>query len=105
MTKHSVKVGDFLAYTMVTDTIIYEVVAVTEHTIKIRLTEDGPNHWKGDETNGYPIVYTQQVSNPRSQTVTKRANKDGRFRATPSRMFYPAPMHEGVPVRKVDYSF
>ena len=99
------QVGDFLAWTMVTDTVVYEVVKTTASTITVRRTRGGDvvrrHNVDGDP---YPLVYTAERPDPTASTRVLRRRADGTFRvgngANPMR---PAITHEGVPVSLTDY--
>lgn len=107
-----VKVGDFLSESLVTDTLVYEVVKVTAKTVTVRPTmSGGPVH--EDEhcdkgAHGLSVVWEEQVTKPEAETRTLRVRKDGTVRAgshVGARPFYPATMVNGVPVRRVDYRY
>lgn len=107
-----VKAGDFLSESLVTDTLVYEVVKVTAKTVTVRpTTGGGPVH--EDEhcdkgANGLSVVWEERVTKPEAKTRTLRVRKDGTIRtgshvgASP---FYPTRKVNGVPVRRVDYRF
>ena len=107
-----VKVGDFLSESLVTDTLVYEVVKVTAKTVTVRpTTSGGPVH--EDEhcdkgAHGLSVVWEEQVSKPEAETRTLRVRKDGSVRSgshAGARPFYPTRKVNGVPVRRVDYRF
>ena len=105
-----VAVGDFLSESLVTDTLVYEVVKVTKATVTVRRTmSGGPVH--EDEAcdkgaHGLSVVWEEQVTKPEAETRTLRVRKDGTIRAgnhVGARPFYPTRKVNGVPVRRVDY--
>lgn len=106
-----VSVGDFVSTTLVTDTVIYEVIAISASgkTITLRTTKDG--EFKHSESNGspYPVVYTERVPNEDGDTFTVRRSKSGFFGGGKGgrigRSLRLAHRIEGKPVRRVDYSF
>ena len=107
-----VKVGDFLSESLVTDTLVYEVVKVTKATVTVRRTmSGGPVHEdqhcdKG--AHGLSVMWEEQVTKPEAETRTLRVRKDGSVRAgshVGARPFYPTTKVNGVPVRRVDYRF
>ena len=105
-----VKAGDFLSESLVTDTLVYQVVKVTKATVTVRrMMSGGPVHEdqhcdKG--AHGLSVAWEEQVANPNAETRTLRVRKDGTIRAgshVGARPFYPARKVNGVPVRRVDY--
>ena len=75
------KVGDFLVYTMWTDTRGYEVVGVTPKGIKLRLTVDGPKVTSENrDGNPYPCVWEEMLPDPDGEVFLLRRRKDGTFR-------------------------
>jgi hypothetical protein len=107
LTPSTVEVGDFVAETLVTDTLVYEVVGVTAATIKVRKTSDGDKVTsKNVDGNPYPIVWTSQVPDPDAPVRTVRYRKDGTFRSHRSGNPYRyATVIDGAPVRYTDYRF
>jgi hypothetical protein len=107
-TNFTPQVGSFVQYTMVTDTVVYEVVKVTAKTITVRPTIDGPRTWRCElvDHNDYPVIRTEQVVDETQPVKVLRRRQDGTYRlcdsASPLRPPY---MVEGVPVRKTDYRF
>ena len=107
-----VKAGDFLSESLVTDTLVYEVVKVTAKTVTVRrMMSGGPVHEdtrcdKG--AHGLSVVWEEQVTKPEAETRTLRVRKDGTIRAgshVGASPFYPTTKVNGVPVRRVDYRF
>lgn len=107
-----VKAGDFLSESLVTDTIVYEVVKVTAKSVTVRPTmSGGPVH--EDErcdkgAHGLSVMWEEQVTNPNAENRTLRVRKDGTIRAgshVGASPFYPARKVNGVPARRVDYRF
>ena len=107
-----VKAGDFLSESLVTDTLVYEVVKVTAKTVTVRrMMSGGPVHEdtrcdKG--AHGLSVVWEEQVTKPEAETRTLRVRKDGTIRAgshVGASPFYQTTKVNGVPVRRVDYRF
>ena len=102
---HNFTVGDFVQYTMVTDSVVLEVVRVSAKSIWIRRTKGGEilrsdNH----DGNPYPVVYTEQVADEGGAVQRLGLTKKGFFRIDRSfGRIYPAHTINGKPVRKVDY--
>lgn len=96
-------VGDFVAYTMVTDTRVFEVVATTAKTVTIRPTKDG-EVLKTDGAS-YPTVRREALSAPEYDTETVRLRKDGTYRVHGSAPLRQAERVGGKPVTKTDYSY
>ena len=107
-----VAVGDFLSESLVTDTLVYEVVKVTKATVTVRRTmSGGPVH--EDEAcdkgaHGLSVVWEEQVTNPEAETRTLRVRKDQTIRSgshAGARPFYPTTRINGVPARRIDYRY
>jgi len=98
-------VGSFVRELLVTDTRVYEVVAVTARTLTLRPTRD--TDWSKSENrdgNPYPLVWTGQQPDPTAPTRLVRLRKDGTYRthrsANPLR---PATVVDGHVARFTDY--
>lgn len=109
---HDIAVGDYLSESLVTDTLVYEVVKVTAKTVTVRrMRSDGPAHTdeqcdKG--AHGLSVMWEEQVANPHAETRTMRVRKDGTIRSgshAGASPFYPTRTINGVPVRRVDHRF
>ena len=107
-----VKAGDFLSESLVTDTLVYEVVKVTAKTVTVRRTRTEGTVTEDAHTNkgghGLNVMWEQQVPNVDAGTRTLRVRKDGTVRSgshAGASPFRPARMIDGVPVRRVDYRF
>lgn len=107
-----VQAGDFLSESLVTDTLVYEVVKVTAKTVTVRRTmTGGPVHEDqhcGKGAHGLSVMWEEQVTKPEAETRTLRVRKDGTIRAgshAGASPFYPTHKVNGVPVRRVDYRF
>ena len=107
-----VAVGDFLSESLVTDTIVWEVVKITKATVTVRPTmSGGPVH--EDEhcdkgAHGLSVVWEEQVTNPEAETRTLRVRKDGSVRLgshAGARPLYPTRKVNGVPVSRRDWRF
>lgn len=101
---HPVELGHFVQEVLVTDSVVYEIIKVTDKSITLRTTKDGRTMSKDDPM----VVLTECVSDEDGRTFTLRLRKNGTFRRgnharagqiTMARTF------DGVPVRKTDYSF
>lgn len=98
------EVGDFVSYTMVTDTRTFEVVKTTAKTITLRDMVDGEILKREDrDGSGWPQVYTEQVSSEGMPETTVRLRKDGTYRVASYAVLRPATMIDGKPVRYTDY--
>lgn len=84
---------------LVTDTIVYEIVAQTPKTITLRLCRKGDNVSRDSD---WPIVYSEAVSNPSGETKTLRLRKDGTFRSYNGGF---ALHFTSKPAFRTDYSF
>lgn len=105
-----VKAGDFLSESLVTDTLVYQVVKVTKATVTVRRTMTGDKFTKDtacDEgANGLAVTWEEQVINPHAETRTLRLRKDGTIRSgshVGASPFRPAKLVDGKPARRVDY--
>ena len=105
-----VKAGDFLSESLVTDTLVYEVVKVTAKTVTVRRTMTGDKFTKDtacDEgANGLAVTWEEQVINPHAEARTLRLRKDGTIRSgshVGASPFRPAKLVDGKPARRVDY--
>ncbi len=103
-----ISVGDFVTYSLVTDTVVLEVIDISPSGKTLTLRECSHGEAVHSEDNGspYPVVYTAAVPNPYGRTITTRRGKAGYFtvRGLP-RNYRPARLIDGVPVERVDYSF
>lgn len=60
---------------LVTDTVCYDVIKQTAKTITLRRC------LQGEKVRGeFPVIYSEAVSDPTSETTTLRLRKDGSFR-------------------------
>ena len=103
-------VGDFLSESLVTDTIVWEVVKVTAKTVTIRTTRDAGEFTEDTAVDKapMPVVWEAREANPAGATKTLRVRKDGSVRIgdhAGSSPLRPAPMVNGKPVRRIDYRF
>jgi hypothetical protein len=102
---HDFKAGDFVQYTMVTDSVVLEVVRTTAKSIWVRRCQDG-ELLKSENRDGnpYPVAFTEQLPDEEAGTRRLGLNKKGFFKICKSfGRIYPANTFEGKPVRKVDY--
>lgn len=113
-TIHEVQVGDFLSQSLVTDTIIYEVIKTTKSTITLRKCSMGEVVVRDfDRVGDFPIVYTEAVANPDGEVITVRERKlrngkGGHYTAVKTsrpRWLKVAKQIDGKPVFTTDYSF
>ena len=101
---HPVEFGHFVQELLVTDTKIYEVVRVTDKSITIRETQNGRTISNDD----IAVVLTEAISDTNGREYTLRLRKDGTFRKgkhSGAHALRRARTVDGVPVKKVDYSF
>lgn len=108
----TVQAGDFLSESLVTDTLVWEVVKVTAKTVTVRATTGtGVEHVDTScdvGGHGTRVVWEEQASNPDFIAKTLRVRKDGTIRtgdhagARPLRL---STMIDGQPVRRIDYRF
>jgi len=106
-------VGDFIHELLVTDTIVWEVIARTPKTITIRNTQRTGNQKNHSNGSPYPIVYCEvgSLKDNLATTHTLRLRNDGSFRVhRSSRDLLPAPTMDfgsGIPTPydRTDYSF
>ena len=97
------RAGAVAAYTLVTDTVVYDVVSTTAKTITVRprlgtdTILDRVNH----DGNPYPVLTLATASTPDADTRTLRLRKDGTYRM--SRSSNPMRFYDGDPGRRVDY--
>lgn len=101
------EIGDFISQTLVTDTVVYEVIDKTPKTILVRETTSGDVLLREESGNSnFPIVWTEARRFVVGKTYRLRLRKDGTFRisgwANPLRK---ARLIDGKPARKTDYSF
>ena len=101
---HPVELGHFVQELLVTDTRIYEVTRVTDKSITIRETQNGRTISNDD----IAVVLTEAISDTNGREYTLRLRKDGTFRIgnhSGAHALRRARAVDGVPVKKVDYSF
>ena len=108
----TVEPGMFLSESLVTDSLVYEVVKVTAKSVTVRRTMTGGAIYDDERcdkgAHGLPVVWEEQVINPNAKTRTLRVRKDGTIRAgshVGARPFHKTPMVNGRPARRVDYRF
>lgn len=102
-----VGVGNFVEYTMVTDTQVFEIVGITPSGLRIRGTVTGElKHSENRDGNPYPVVWRECLPCPEAVTQLVRRRKDGTYRiASWAGRLRPAQMIDGVPVKFTDYRF
>lgn len=105
-----IAVGDFMSETLVTDSVVYEVVKITAKTVTLRTTSRGEKFQEDTACDkgghGLSVVWEEQVSNPEGATYSLRVRKDGSIRMgshAGSRPLYPSATIDGKPARRVDY--
>lgn len=104
-----VQPGSFVSYSLVTDSVTYEVIKTTERTITIRRTKQGEVLRKENYGgNPYPVLWKECVSDEEGRTMTLRQRKDGHFGpkcgASYSRIRH-ATLVDGKPVQRTDYRY
>lgn len=107
-----VAVGDYLSESLVTDSIVWEVVKVTAKTVGLRRTAAGDQITEDSRcdkgANGLSVVWEERVPAPGAEVKTYRVRKDGTVRAgdwAGARPFYPTPRVNGKPVQRRDWRF
>jgi hypothetical protein len=104
------KTGNFVRQLLVTDTVIYEIVAVSPSgkTVTLRTTKQAVENGKPvvrSETNPngspYPMSYIMQEADPLGRVFTSRVNSLGQFGPFQGKPLY----NIEVPERRVDMSF
>lgn len=108
-----VEVGDFVSSTLVTDTVVFEVIDISPSgkTITIRSTRTGDVVARESNGSPYPIVYNEALSNPNGDTFRLRRRKSGRFGGSgrdgdpTGRSLVKCRRIDGKPVKRTDYSF
>lgn len=98
----------FVRSVLHTDTVVYEIVARTARTLKLRRTKDIPGaRWAdlaADEgAHGLRPAFYGQQPDPDAPTVTVRLRKDGTYRVDSWSALRPAPERDGVPARYTDW--
>ena len=102
-----VKVGDFVQYTLVTDTQVLEVVGITPNGIRLRYTTTG-ERMASDNVDGnpFPVVWREVLPCPGAMTQLVRRRKDGTYRvASWANRLRPAELIDGKPVKFTDYRY
>lgn len=99
------KVGDFLVYTLWTDTRGFEVTGLTTKGIKVRPTFDGAVVKKENVGgNPWPCIWEEMLSDPTSEERLLLRRGDGTFRVdTSAKPLRPAPVIDGKPCTYTDY--
>ncbi len=108
----TLEVGDVISELLVTDTLMWQVIKTTKHTVTVALMSDTGNHWTYDNGNPYPIVYNEVVLKDVSSGTTRvlRRRKDGLFWINNWRVAHKTqrtqnPLTQMVYARRTDYSF
>ena len=108
----TVEPGMFLSESLVTDSIVWEVVKVTPKSVTLRPTTEGDEITEDEScdkgANGLSVVWNERVSNPNAETRTLRVRKDGTIRFgshVGARPMYRTPMKNGKPVARRDNRF
>jgi hypothetical protein len=106
------EVGDVISELLVTDTLMWQVIKTTKHTVTVALMSDTGNYWTYDTGNPYPIVYNEVVLKDVSSGTTRllRRHKDGLFWISKWRVAHKTqriqnPLTQMVYARRTDYSF
>ena len=99
------KVGQFLVETLVTDTVAYEIVKVTDKTMTVRYCgHSGERIGERDVDGPWPVVYSKITSEPNGPLFKVGLRKDGTYRVG-THPLRDAPVHDGVPFTVTDYRF
>lgn len=99
------EVGDFLQHRYVTDTAVYEVVAVSKSglSIRVRTTLRGEVLDTYSDGGPYPVNFTEAISDETGTVRTVRRRKDGTWRVADYARLTPATTRDGRPVSVTDY--
>jgi hypothetical protein len=102
----------FLSESLVTDSIVWEVVKVTPKSVTLRPTIEGDEITEDENCDkgayGLSVVWTEQKSNPEAKARTLRVRKDGTVRFgnhVGARPMYRTPMKNGKPVSRRDWRY
>jgi hypothetical protein len=99
-------VGDMLGWTLVTDTLAYEVTKVTARTITVRRATSTNRTIRTENRDGnpYPISWTAVEADSLAPTQVLRRRLDGTFRfGDNSHPLRPLATIDGIPVERTDY--
>lgn len=104
--------GDYIARSLVTDTMVYEVVKVTPKTVTLRKTRKTGEAYV-DETctpgaHGLTVHWQVCEPNPEGETITRRLTSTGTIKAGSHARagdFYIPNMVNGQPVSRIDWRF
>lgn len=104
------QVGDFVAELLWTDTLVFEVVAVTPRGIRVRRTSDADRRFVDKACDkgafGLSVEWVEQVADEHAPVRQIRLRKDGTLRTSDSASpMRPATTRDGVPVRRIDHRF
>ena len=106
----TVEPGMFLSESLVTDSIVWEVVKVTAKSVTLRPTAEGDEITEDENCDkgayGLSVVWIERKSNPEAKTRTLRVRKDGSVRIgnhTGARPLYKTPTKDGKPVARRDW--
>jgi hypothetical protein len=106
-TAHPFQTGDFVKETLVTDTVVWEVVGMTTKTVTLRRTARVPNVMR------HPYVMAVDFAvepDPTAEQVVRKVRKDGTVRlaswARPLRPSHKTTFDQGeYHYESVDYSY
>lgn len=99
------EVGDFLSHRYVTDTAVWEVVAVskTGKSMQVRSTLRGETLDTYSDGGPWPVNFSAALSDPTGTVRVVRRRKDGTWRLADYARLTPAATRGGVPVTTTDY--
>jgi hypothetical protein len=75
----TLEVGDVISELLVTDTLMWQVIKTTKHTVTVALMSDTGLSWSFDTGIPYPVVYNEVKLTNTNQTRLMRRRKDGLF--------------------------
>ena len=107
-----IKVGDFLEHTLVTDTVVLEVVKVTAKTVTLRETRKSKTVCYEDDRvdngSGYTVFFTAIESVKDGETRRVRLSKNGRLKVgswARAGFYRKSLLVNGQPVEKTDLRY
>lgn len=104
-----VQPGDYVSYTLVSDSVTYEVIKTTALSITIRRTKTGETlRQENYGGNPYPVIWKECVPDEAGHTMTLRQRKDGHFGPKSGASYNRirmATLVDGKPVKRTDYRY
>lgn len=94
----------YVAQTLVTDTMVWEIIGRTPKGLKLRSTRSGGT--VETDGNSPPVVWTEQLSDPDGLVKSVRLRQDGTYRTGQgANPLHPCRMIDGKPVSRTDYKW